>query len=132
MNITRLPRTKHMREDGWLAELISMKYNDHPFFGIHSYVVSIAPGKSRANHYHRKKEEWIAPAAGAFTLLVEDSRTGERQSLLVDTRSDEYTLLFIPAFIAHSLRNEGNSDAAVIVFSRTPEDPEDTIPFGFA
>jgi dTDP-4-dehydrorhamnose 3,5-epimerase-like enzyme len=65
MNVTRLPRQKHVRDDGWLAELISMKYTDDPFCGIHSYIVSICPGRSRANHFHRKKKNgsllWQAP-----------------------------------------------------------------------
>jgi oxalate decarboxylase/phosphoglucose isomerase-like protein (cupin superfamily) len=129
MKITRLPRQKHVRDDGWLAELISMKYADHPFSGIHSYVVSIAPGRSRANHYHRKKEEWIAPAAGTGMLLLEDTKTGERESILFDSRSDRYELIAIPPFLAHSLKNTGDGEAAVVVFSKTPEDPEDTIPF---
>jgi dTDP-4-dehydrorhamnose 3,5-epimerase-like enzyme len=132
MDITRLPRKKHVREDGWLAELISMKYQDHPFLGVHSYVVSIAPERSRANHYHREKKEWIAPAAGTVMLLLEDIRTGERQSVLLDTRSDEYGLICIPPSIAHAVRNTGEGEAAVIVFSKTPEETEDTIPFRFA
>jgi len=131
MNITRLPRQKHVRDDGWLAELVSMKYADHPFTGIHSYVVSIAPGRSRANHFHRKKEEWIAPAAGAVTLLFEDTKNGERESILLDTRSDNYDMIFIPPFIAHAVRNTGEEEAAIVVFSKSPEDPEDTIPFSF-
>jgi oxalate decarboxylase/phosphoglucose isomerase-like protein (cupin superfamily) len=131
MNITRLQRQKHVRDDGWLAELVSMKYADHPFTGIHSYVVSIAPGRSRANHYHRKKEEWIAPAAGTVTLHLADTKTGERVSVLLDTRSEEYELIAIPPFIAHSVQNTGEGDAAIVVFSKTPEDPGDTLPFRF-
>jgi len=132
MHVTRLPRQKHIRDDGWLAELISMKYTDHPFCGIHAYIVSIRSGKSRANHFHRNKEEWIAPAAGTVTLLLEDTETGERESILMDTRSDKYGLVYIPPSIAHSVKNESNDEAAVVVFSKTPEDPEDTFPFRLA
>ena len=131
MNVTRLPRQKHVRDDGWLAEIISMKYTDHPFCGIHSYIVSIRPGKSRANHVHQKKEEWIAPAAGTVQLLLEDIVTGERESMVLDSRSPDYGLVRIPPSVAHSVQNTGEEDAVVIVFSRTPEDPEDTRPFRF-
>lgn len=131
MNVTLLPRQKHVRDDGWLAELISMKYTDHPFCGIHSYIVSICVGRSRANHFHRKKEEWIAPVAGTARLLLEDMATGEREFVLLDSRSQDYGLVFIPPSIAHSVQNTGEEDAVVIVFSRTPEDPEDTLPFRF-
>ena len=131
MSVTHLPRQKHVRDDGWLAELISMKYTDHPFCGIHSYIVSIRPGKSRANHVHRKKEGWIAPAAGIVRLLLENTETGERESMVLDFRSPDYGLVCIPPSIAHSVQKTGEEDAVVIVFSRTPEDPEDTRPFRF-
>ena len=131
MNVTLLPRQENVRDDGWLAELIWMKYTDHPFCGIHSYIVSICVGRSRANHFHRKKEEWIAPVAVTARLLLEDMVTGERESVLLDSRSQDYGLVFIPPSIAHSVQNTGEEDAVVIVFSRTPEDPEDTLPFRF-
>ncbi|WP_321506542.1 hypothetical protein [uncultured Methanoregula sp.] len=131
MNVTCLPRQKHVREDGWLAELISMRYTDHPFAGFHSYVVSISPGRARANHYHERKEEWIGLAAGVVALHLVDTGTGERDSVIMDSRSTDYGLIYIPPRIAHSIKNTGAGEAAVIVFSRTPEDPADTIPFRF-
>ena len=108
-----------------------MNYMDTPFTGIHSYVVSVSPGRSRANHYHEKKEEWIALAAGTAALHLVDIKKGERESMVLDTRSADYGLIYISPFIAHSIENVGNGEAAVIVFSRTPEDPSDTIPFRF-
>jgi dTDP-4-dehydrorhamnose 3,5-epimerase-like enzyme len=131
MNVTVLSRQKYTRDDGWLAELISMRYPDTPFSGVHSYVVSVHPGRSRANHYHGKKEEWIAPAAGTIILHLADTRTGERESVALDTRSADYRMIYIPPFIAHSVQNAGTGEASVIVFSRTPEDTADTIPFRF-
>jgi len=131
MNVTRLPRQKHEWDDGWLAELISMKYTDHPFCGIHSYIVSIRPGNSRANHVHEKKEEWMAPAAGTVRLLIEDIMTGDRESMVLDSPSPYYGLVCIPPSIVHSMQNICEEDSVVIVFSRTPEDPRDTRPFRF-
>ena len=125
----RLKRTKHVRDDGWLAETISMKYGDHPFTGVHTYIVSIAPGRSRANHYHEKKEEWIALAAGRVELILEDTRTKTRETAVLDSFSGEYFVVHIPPFVAHSVRNTGDREAAVVVFSRTPEDTGDTFPY---
>jgi len=122
----RLKRVKHIRDDGWLAEIIPMKNRDHPFTGVHSYVVSISPGRSRANHYHREKEEWIALAAGKILLSLEDTRTKEKESIVLDSRSDEYSVIHIPPFIAHSVKNAGTGEASIVVFSRTPEDTADT------
>ena len=131
MPVHSLPRKKHIRNDGWLAELVSFQYPDHPFTGIHSYVVSINPGHSRANHYHEKKEEWIALAAGTVTLIMEDIRSGERETVILESVSEDYRLIYIPPFVAHSVQNNGKGEAAVIVFSRTPEDPNDTLRFRF-
>jgi dTDP-4-dehydrorhamnose 3,5-epimerase-like enzyme len=128
----RLKRAKHIRDDGWLAETISMNYPDHPFSGVHTYVVSIAPGRSRANHYHEKKEEWIALAAGRVDLVLEDIRTKEWETVVMDSSSEDYFVVHIPPFVAHSVRNTGDGEAAVVVFSRTPEDKEDTIAYSIA
>jgi oxalate decarboxylase/phosphoglucose isomerase-like protein (cupin superfamily) len=125
----RLKRTKHSRDDGWLAEIIPMNSPDHPFHGVHSYIVSITPGRSRANHYHTKKEEWIALASGNVVLVLEDTGTKERETIVLDSQSDEYSVIHIPSFIAHSVQNPGSGEASVVVFSRTPEDTADTFPY---
>ena len=127
MHVERLPREKHIRDDGWLCELVSMNYQDEPFTGLHSYIVSIEPGRTRANHYHKKKEEWIAPAAGTIELTTEDIRNHTKERYLLDVQTKEYSLIHIPPFIAHTLKNIGNSPASIIVFSQTPEDQSDTI-----
>lgn len=125
----RLNRAKHIRDDGWLAEIIPLNARDHPFFGIHSYVVSIAPGRSRANHYHMKKEEWIALAAGKLLLTLEDTRTKGCETFVLDSLSEKYSVVRIPPLIAHSVKNTGTGEASVVVFSTSPEDPADTFPY---
>ncbi|MFA4861815.1 hypothetical protein [Methanoregula sp.] len=96
MNVPVLPWQKHVRDDGWLAELVSMKYKYTPFTGIHSYVVSVSPGRSRANHYPEKKEEWIALAAGTAALHLVDIKTGVRESRVLDTRSEDLDWFIFP------------------------------------
>lgn len=127
MNVRILSRAKHIRDDGWLSELVSMNYTDEPFTGVHSYLVSITPGHTRANHYHEKKEEWLAPASGTIELLTEDIHSHVKEQYILDTKTKEYSLIYIPPFIAHTLKNSGAGDASVVVFSRTPEDLSDTI-----
>lgn len=128
----RLTRTKHIRNDGWLAETIPMNSPDLPFSGIHSYVVSITPGRSRANHYHRKKEEWIALAAGKILLSLEDPETKENEQHTLDSSSEDYQVVHIRPFVAHSVKNIGTGEASIVVFSKTPEDPADTFPYTIA
>ena len=161
-----LKRQKHAREDGWLCELVSEVYDDEPFTGIHSYIVSVNPGKSRANHYHKKKEEWIAITSGKIILSLEwideekkeeeerkekeeknrGNDTGvntgknieenvekpgkKRADLLLDAddESGECRLIHIKPFVAHRITNISDRNSSVVVFSRNPEDKEDTIP----
>ncbi|UUX91617.1 hypothetical protein [Methanoplanus endosymbiosus] len=168
-----LKRQKHAREDGWLSELVSEVYDDEPFTGIHSYLVSVSPGRSRANHYHRKKEEWIAITSGKIILSlewideekkenekgkkeeereeIEEKNTGKdtgsntgknigynaekkgqkRADLILDAddKSGECRLIHIKPFVAHRITNISDRNSSVVVFSRNPEDKEDTIPY---
>jgi len=128
MNTHMLSRTKHIRDDGWVCELVSMNYHDEPFSDVHTYLVSIAPNMTRANHFHKKKEEWIALTAGVVELTTLDIRTKNKERIVLDTKTKEYSIVHIPPDIAHSLKNIGICDASVLVFSKTPEDVSDTIP----
>lgn len=125
----KLPREKHIREDGWLCELISTKYQDVPIPWGHSYLVSITPGRTRANHFHQKKNEWIAPASGIIEIILEDIQTKTQEKIIVNSKSREYSIIHIPPFIAHSIKNIGNTEACTVVFSPTPEDISDTIKY---
>jgi dTDP-4-dehydrorhamnose 3,5-epimerase-like enzyme len=118
-----------MRDDGWLCELISMNYNDHPFLNLHTYLVSITPSCARANHFHKKKEEWIAPAAGNIKISLIDTQIGETEIIIPDPTTNDYSIIYIPPGIAHAIKNIGNSEASIVVFSKTPEDKMDTFPF---
>jgi len=129
MKHKELHREKHIRDDGWLSELVSMKYGDTPFDCLHSYLVSIKPGRTRAKHYHKEKEEWIAIVSGVVTLLLKDVYSGEQDKVILDTTTEEYKLIYLPPHTAHAIKNIGDGDASVVVFSTTPEDPDDTIPY---
>lgn len=112
-----------------MCELISMNYDDQPFLDIHTYIVSIIPQGKRANHYHKKKEEWIALSAGRIEILLEDIRTHEKEQIVLDIKAKEYSIIYLPPFIAHTIKNIGASEASIIVFSKNPEDKIDTIPY---
>jgi len=127
----KLYRIKHTRDDGWLSEIVSVNYDDEPFNCIHSYLVSINPGKVRAKHYHRKKEEWIAPVSGKVVLHLKNILSGEHDKIILDTSSIGYEFLYIPPFVAHAVYNTWEREACIIVFSKNPEDQEDTILYEF-
>lgn len=129
MRHKRLYRVKHTRADGWLSELVSMDYEDEPFDCVHTYLVSVNPGKVRANHYHKKKEEWITITAGRIALFLKDVISGEVDKIIMDKNSEKHEIIYIPTFVAHAVQNITNTEASLIVFSKTPEDKEDTIPY---
>lgn len=125
----KLTRFKHIRDDGWLSELISMNYKDEPFDCVHTYIISIQPGRTRANHYHKKKEEWMTITAGQISLYLKDVHSGEEDIVILDANSEESEIIYIPPFVAHALENIDSGKSSVIVFSKNPEDKEDTIPY---
>jgi len=126
-----LYRKKHVRKDGWLVELISMKYDDTPFNCLHSYLVLINPGETRAKHYHTKKDEWIAITSGKVMILMEDIHSTGKENIILDINSTDYKLIHVPPFTAHAVKNIGTDKASIIVFSTAIEDPSDTIPYEF-
>jgi dTDP-4-dehydrorhamnose 3,5-epimerase-like enzyme len=129
MTYDKLKRVKHKRDDGWLSEIVSMNYEDEPFNCIHTYIVSIEPMRTRANHYHKNKEEWLALAAGKIRVDLKDVVSGKYEEVILDSKSETYEIIHIPPFVAHAVKNISNRQASVIVFSKNPEDKEDTIPY---
>jgi dTDP-4-dehydrorhamnose 3,5-epimerase-like enzyme len=129
MLYNKLTRVKHRRDDGWLSEMVSMNYEDEPFNCVHTYVVSVEPMRTRANHYHKNKEEWLALAAGKIKVGLKDVVSGKYEEIILDSKSETYEIIYIPPFVAHAVKNISNGEATLIVFSKNPEDKEDTIPY---
>ena len=127
MNFKKLSRKKYSRDDGWLTELLSASLDDVPFTNIHSYLVIIKPNKYRAMHYHKVKEEWLALTSGKIKLVLENIKTKEKEFLVLDEDSKDYNLVYIPPNIAHVVKNVGEKNAGLVIFSKTAEIPGDTI-----
>ena len=122
-----LNRKKYYSPSGFLAELVSSKYKDEPF-KIHSYLVKINQGYKRAEHYHKKKEEWVTPVAGKTLLKLENVKTKKKKEYLLDFEDKIQRIIYIPPYWAHSIKAvDGNS--GIVVFSLTTENEKDTIPY---
>ena len=124
-----LYREKHIRQDGWLSELASVNYRDKPFDCLHSYLVCINPQRTRAEHYHKKKGEWLGITSGKIMLFLEDTQSKEKDNIILDMDAKGYKLIYIPPLTAHLMENIGDKEASVVIFSKTPEDLDDTIPY---
>ena len=129
MNLKKLSRKKYVRNDGWLTELISSSHGDIPFTDVHSYLVVIKPNRFRAMHYHKVKEEWLALTSGKIKLILEDIQTKKREIFLLDEDSKDYDIVYVPPNIGHVVKNVGDKNASLVVFSKTAEIPVDTISY---
>ncbi len=124
-----LDREKHSKKDGWLAELVSMDYDDEPFEDVHSYVVSFNPGTTRAMHYHKTKKEWLALGTGRIKVVLEDIESEKKETIILSDNDEKEKIIFFPPKVAHAIKNVGNTKGCVVVFSKTPEIPGDTVEY---
>ncbi|MBU1165635.1 WxcM-like domain-containing protein [Candidatus Micrarchaeota archaeon] len=123
-----IKRTKHSRDDGYLVELFSKKYDD--FKAVHSYLVRVAPGKTRAGHFHKKKTEVIFPVGGEVTIILKEMENAQNQNksakeIILSSEKEEYSGLLVPPELWHLIENRTDKDAKIVVFSDS-FDLEDT------
>ncbi|MFH2021078.1 MAG: WxcM-like domain-containing protein [archaeon] len=133
INTSTIKRIKHSREDGYLIELFSKKYRD--FKAVHSYLVCIAPGKTRAGHYHKKKTEVIFPVDGEVIITLRKTGGGSVHTsighgrnateIALNGENEDYSGLLISPQLWHLVENRTDKKAKIIVFSDS-FDLEDT------
>jgi len=102
-----------------------MDHEDVPFDCFHSYLFVIRANRFLAMHYH-KKQEWIALTYVRVKILIEDISSKERKEIILYEYSIKYSLIYIPPKIAHIIKNIGNIDSSIFVFSKTIEIHGDT------
>ena len=108
---------------GWLIEVLGgdLPKGCKEFGQLH---VSVAyPGKVRGNHYHTRKVEWFCVPAGKGLLLLKDRETGEAREVLMGINNLK-TIKIEPGAI-HAIKNIGEEDMVLIVYSNEPFDPVD-------
>ena len=124
-NIEILDLEKKADERGWLIEVLGgdLPKGCKEFGQLH---VSVAyPGKVRGNHYHMRKVEWFCVPAGKGLLLLKDRETGEAREVLMGINNLK-TIKIEPGAI-HAIKNIGEEDMVLIVYSNEtfhPEDPD--------
>ena len=114
---------KKADERGWLIEVLGgdLPEKCKDFGQLH---VSVAyPGKVRGNHYHTRKVEWFCVPAGKGLLLLKDLETGETSEVMMGANNLK-TIKIEPGAI-HAIKNIGEEDMVLIVYSSEQFDPED-------
>mgnify|MGYP001230464035 FL=1 len=122
-NIEIFDLKKKSDERGWLIEVLGgdLPEGCKEFGQLH---VSVAyPGKVRGNHYHTRKVEWFCVPAGKGLLLLKDRETGEAREVLMGVNNLK-TIKIEPGAI-HAIKNIGEEDMVLIVYSNESFDPED-------
>ena len=122
-NIEILDLEKKSDQRGWLIEVLggNLPEGCKEFGQLH---VSVAyPGKVRGNHYHTRKVEWFCVPAGKGLLLLKDRKTGEPREVLMGVNNLK-TIKIEPGAI-HAIKNIGEENMVLIVYSNESFDPED-------
>jgi len=91
------------------------------------YVTRAVPGGFRANHYHKITNEWFTIIQGKATVIVEDIKTKERLTFILDAKKPQ--TLYCPTNIAHVFINEEDAKEDFILIAYADEQyiPDDTI-----
>ena len=122
-NIEILDLEKKSDERGWLIEVLGgdLPEGCKEFGQLH---VSVAyPGKVRGNHYHTRKVEWFCVPAGKGLLLLKDCENGETREVVMGVENMK-TIKIEPGAI-HAIKNIGEEDMVLIVYSNESFDPDD-------
>lgn len=109
-------------ERGWLAEVIKTEdVGSHPFGLIH--ITTAKPGYTKGGHFHKRKTEWFCVIKGQGQLFLKDLESGEEKSLKL--WEEDMSLVRIPPFIFHSIKNVGNDEMYVLAYVSEGFDPKD-------
>lgn len=97
---------KNKDERGWLAETFRAdRIGDFK----QVYVATIAPQETRANHYHKKKLEWLCVIKGKAAIKLANKT--------FKVSDKDLKLIRISPLTLHKITNIGKEDLYVIVAS---------------
>jgi len=114
---------KKSDERGWLIEALGANDMEAPAEFGHIHVSVADPGKVRGNHYHKRKLEWFCVPTGLGKLILKDLESGEEKELLMG--EDHLFTVKITPNVVHAIKNIGEKDMALIVYSSETFDPDD-------
>lgn len=117
---------KHVDNRGWLAEIFRPEDVNKTMKGQVT-ITTAHPGIVKANHYHKKMNEWYCVIKGKMHLVLKDIKTGEQNEIILS--EDKLELIKISPGLAHGFRNIGDDMLIVLMYIDRPFDPNDTDTF---
>jgi dTDP-4-dehydrorhamnose 3,5-epimerase-like enzyme len=85
-------------------------------------AIWIRPGQERGGHYHKLSGEWFVVIAGAVAFELEAvSRSNETVTHrgCVELSGGEPTLVWVPSWVQHTLRNRSPDTTAIVLVGLT-------------
>ena len=116
----------HKNETGSFQELA---HKSDVEFGQLS-ILTINPGSSRGDHYHKRKEEWFCCIKGECGLQKSNLKTGESKLLYLSDKNREF-IKVEPYEIHTLLNNPGRSFCEVLIIISEEYDEGDPDTFIF-
>ena len=117
---------KHVDSRGWLAEIFRPNDVNKTMKGQVT-VTTAHPGIIKANHYHKKMNEWYCVIKGKMHLVLKDMKTAEKKEIMLS--DDNLSIIKITPWIAHGFKNIGDDMLFVLMYIDSPFDPDDTDTF---
>jgi UDP-2-acetamido-2,6-beta-L-arabino-hexul-4-ose reductase len=99
---------------GWVNDLLSAIGISFKSIGDF-HIVSIKPGKTRGNHFHKNATEWILFLGGKATLIWR--KVGEKLVNKIEVAGNAPTLYKISRNIEHTVINNDQCDIYLIGIS---------------
>jgi len=99
--------TRRRDERGFLVDFLKADElkNDDKQFGQIYFITFEKPGAVRGNHYHTGKKEWFVIGQGKILVILEDIKTKQRETMIMDGDEDVYHRLYVGNNVAHTLVN---------------------------
>jgi dTDP-4-dehydrorhamnose 3,5-epimerase-like enzyme len=81
-------------------------------------MIWIRPGQERGRHYHKRSGEWFFVIAGAVAFQLEAVSPADgtiTHCEWVELSGDEPTLVWVPSWVQHTLRNRSPDATAIVL-----------------
>lgn len=123
--LTVQPLINRSDDRGFLTELLTTRDSDIlPI--VHVYQVHCAPGSIRGWVYHEHQEDRLAYTEGHMTLVLYDLREDSPthgKLVRLEVGADNPCVVTIPRFVAHLLRNSGDTMTSFVNMPTAAYDP---------
>ncbi len=113
MNV-EIKKIKVLKDNrGWLAEIIKPEDVETKDFGL-VLITTALPGKTKGNHYHKRKTEWYCVIKGIGLLTLTNLNTKEKKEIQIG--EGNMVLVKIPPFTHHILKNIGKEELYLLAY----------------